>query len=136
MSTDPEPTGGQTQPDKPSQRPPGAGKPTPESIPAGERAPGAPVPPLMHKTPWTAYIKPAAWTLAAIYVIVFVFLNRDVVSINFLAFTTSVPLIFVLVGMALIGAGLCAGIMLMASRRSTEKAELAAYKSSGSAGEK
>ena len=72
MSTDPEPTGGQTQPDKPSQRPPGAGKPTPESIPAGERAPGAPVPPLMHKTPWTAYIKPAAWTLAAIYVIVFV----------------------------------------------------------------
>lgn len=88
--------------------------------------PGTPAAAPPPGTPWTAYIKPAIWTLVALYVIAFVFLNTDVVVINFIFFEASVPLIFVLVGMALIGAALCAGVMVMTRRRSQQKAQLAA----------
>jgi len=91
---------------------------------------------LTHKTPWTAYIKPILWTLVAIYVIAFVFLNRDSVDINFIVLNASVPMIFVLVGMTLIGGVLCAGVMVVTRRRSTKKAELAALKAATKPGEK
>ncbi len=142
-----EPTGQNQQPASGPARPGGADNSTPptsvppSATPGASGAPGAPaasgpVPPLTHKTPWTAYIRPVAWTLLAIYVITFVFLNRETVNINFLAFTASMPLIFVLLGMALIGAALCAGIMMMVSRRSTKKAELTQLKATDSKGKK
>lgn len=126
--------------------PPGQSGP---SVPAGQPVPpttvGAPavnVPPTgaparpptvppgyERKTPWTAYIKPVIWTLVALYVIAFVFLNKNSIGINFIFFTAEVPLIFVLVGMGLIGAGLCAGVMVMTRRRAAKKAQLAAAKS-------
>jgi uncharacterized integral membrane protein len=90
------------------------------------RAKGAVPPGYEPKTPWTAYIKPVLWTVVALYVIAFVFLNRDSVAINFIFFTTEVPLIFVLVGVMLIGAALCAGVMVMTRRRAAKKAKLAA----------
>lgn len=90
-----------------------------------------PIPPQLEaKTPWTAYIKPILWTIVAIYVITFVFLNREIVVINFIFFQASVPLIFVLVGLALIGAALCAGVMIMTRRRATKKLEAKALSES------
>lgn len=96
----------------------------PSGPPAGPPGAAGVPPPYTHKTPWTAYIKPVIWTLVALYVILFVFLNRDAVTINFLFFKAQVALIFVLVGMTLIGAALCAGVMVMVRRRSARKAEL------------
>lgn len=93
----------------------------PPNVP-GQAAPA----PVVVKTPWTAYIKPAIWTLVAIYVIAFVFLNREIVTINFIFFQANVPLIFVLVGLALIGAALCAGVMMMTRRRANKAAQQAA----------
>lgn len=100
--------------------------PVPPQPPAQPPVSGPPPEGYVAKTPWTAYIKPAIWTLVAIYVIAFVFLNREIVSINFIFFVAEVPLIFVLVGLALIGAGLCAGVMAMARRRANKEAKLAA----------
>lgn len=114
-----------TQPTQPGQ----PGTPAPYNATGGAPPPAQPgtAPPgYQPKTPWTAYIKPVIWTVVALYVIVFVFLNRASISINFVFFETEVPLIFVLVGMTLIGAGLAAGVMVMTRRRSAKKAELAA----------
>ena len=129
------------QPPPPGQAggayPPPAGAGTPPGAPGPP--PGAPpgVPgPYEHKTPWTAYIKPTIWTLVAIYVIAFVFLNAEIVAINFIFFKAEVALIFVLVGVALIGAGLCAGVMMMTRRRSTKKAQLAAAQAQLASGKK
>ncbi|NQU38075.1 MAG: LapA family protein [Actinobacteria bacterium] len=135
MTTGPEQASPQGEPNKPPTPPQTTTPPIGAPSNAGSVSPGkpgrsGPVPPLTHKTPWTAYIKPVLWTLVAIYVIVFVFLNRDTVEINFVFFGASVPLIFVLGGMALIGAGLTVGVMVLTSRRATKKAELAALKSS------
>lgn len=100
--------------------------------PVQPQAPVSAAPKLGHgspyeaKTPWTAYIKPVLWTLVALYVIFFVFLNREIVVINFVFFQASVPLIFVLVGLALIGGALGAGVMVATRRRAQKKAELAA----------
>jgi len=74
------------------------------------------------KAPWTSYIKPVAWALVAIYVVVFVFINRSIVQIDFLFFKTDVALIFVLVGMTLIGAGLAIGVLVATRRRAAKKA--------------
>lgn len=102
----------------------------PPNVPAQQ------VQPAIVKTPWTAYIKPAIWTLVAIYVIAFVFLNREIVTINFIFFQASVPLIFVLVGLALIGAALCAGVMVMTRRRANKAAQQAAAQAAAVAGKK
>jgi uncharacterized integral membrane protein len=118
-----------------SSAPPASGQAVTAVGPAGTPGLDGPVPPLIHKTPWTAYIKPVLWTLVAIYVIAFVFLNRDSVNINFIVFKASVPMIFVLAGMTLIGAGLCVGVMVATRRRSTRKAELAALKAASEPGE-
>ncbi len=107
------------------QPPPGAG------VPLGG-IPG----PYEHKTPWTAYIKPTIWTLVALYVVAFVFLNTESIAINFIFFEAEVALIFILVGMALIGAALCAGVMMMTRRRSTKKAQLAAAQAQLATGKK
>ncbi len=107
------------------QPPPGAGVP-----------PGSVPPPYEHKTPWTAYIKPTIWTLVALYVVAFVFLNTESIAINFIFFKAEVALIFILVGMALIGAVLCAGVMMMTRRRSTKKAQLAAAQAQLATGKK
>ena len=104
----------------------GAPKATGGAVPPA--APGQIPPGYEPKTPWTAYIKPVIWTIVAVYVIAFVFLNKNSIAINFIFFQAEVPLIFVLVGMALIGAGLCAGVMVMTRRRAAKKAELAAAK--------
>ena len=119
-------------PGQPNQPGPAVPVPGASSQPPVAQSTGVPtgVPgPYEHKTPWTAYIKPVIWTLVALWVIGFVFLNTTTVAINFIFFKAEVALIFVLVGMALIGAGLCAGVMVMTRRRSTKKAELAQAKS-------
>ena len=107
----------------PGQIPAGPSVPVPPSgtppVPPGQPAP------LVHKTPWTAYIKPAVWTLIALYVIIFVFINRDSVTINFMFAKAIVPMIFVLIGMAFIGAGLCAGVIVFSRRRELKKAKAA-----------
>lgn len=129
------------QPGQPPQQAAGVPAPAtaaPAPVPAAPQPPPLPdhIPPqYVAKTPWTAYIKPVLWTIVAIYVIAFVFLNRDVVVINFIFFQSSVPLIFVLVGLALIGAGLCAGVMVMTRRRATKRAE-AAVEKAAAAGKK
>ena len=120
MSAVPGPPGQPSQPGQGQQ--PSAVTPASPGVP-----PGVPAP-YQHKTPWTEYIKPVIWTLVAIYAVGFVFLNTTTISINFVFFRAEVALIFVLVGMALIGAGLCAGVMMMTRRRSTKKAELAEAK--------
>lgn len=100
---------------------------TPKSAapaPAGD--PGVPGPGYVVKTPWTAYIKPVCWTIVAVYVVLFVFLNRETVTINFVLFTASVPMVYVLLGLTLIGAGLGAGVMVRTRRRAQRRAELAA----------
>jgi len=74
--------------------------------------------------------------LVAIYVIAFVFLNAEIVAINFIFFKAEVALIFVLVGVTLIGAALCAGVMMMTRRRSTKKAQLAAAQAQIASGKK
>lgn len=104
-------------------------QPTTGGAGAPPGAPGSVPPGYQRKTPWTAYIKPVLWTVVALYVIAFVFLNKNSVGISFIFFTAEVPLIFVLVGMALIGAGLCAGVMVMTRRRAAKKAQLAAAQS-------
>ena len=104
MSAVPGPPGQPSQPGQGQQ--PSAVTPASPGVP-----PGVPAP-YQHKTPWTAYIKPVIWTLVAIYAVGFVFLNTTTISINFVFFRAEVALIFVLVGMALIGAGLCAGVMI------------------------
>ena len=116
------------QPKGPSSSGPNASEAKSALIPASipQQSAGAVPPPFEHKTPWTAYIRPILWTIVALYVITFVFLNREVVVINFLFFQASVPLIFVLVGLALLGAALAAGVMAMTRRRATKKAEYAA----------
>lgn len=119
-----------SQPGVPGSVPPPAGAGGAPGVPPG--VPG----PYEHKTPWTAYIKPTIWTLVAIYVIAFVFLNTESIAINFIFFKAEVPLIFVLVGMALIGAGLCAGVMMMTRRRATKKAQLAAAQAQLASGKK
>lgn len=98
------------------------------SVPPGAYPPpsGGATPPgfqghVSEKTPWTAYIKPGIWVLVAIYAVAFVFLNAETVDINFIFFTASVPLIFVLIGMGLIGAGLYAGVMMIVRRRAAKK---------------
>lgn len=102
----------------------------------GALAPGSVPPPYEHKTPWTAYIKPIIWTLVAIYVIGFVFLNAQSIVINFIFLQAEVPLIFILVGMTLIGALLCAGVMTMTRRRALKKAQLAAAQTQLASGKK
>ena len=111
MSAVPGPPGQPSQPGQGQQ--PSAVTPASPGVP-----PGVPAP-YQHKTPWTAYIKPVIWTLVAIYAVGFVFLNTTTISINFVFFRAEV---------ALIGAGLCAGVMMMTRRRSTKKAELAEAK--------
>lgn len=123
------------QPGQPAQH----GQPAPYKATGGAVPPAAPgqIPPGYEpKTPWTAYIKPVIWTIVAVYVIAFVFLNKNSIAINFIFFQAEVPLIFVLVGMALIGAGLCAGVMVMTRRRAAKKAELAAAKAKLADGKK
>jgi len=93
--------------------------------------PGAKVPrgihePHEHKTPWTAYIKPVLWTLLLLYIVLFVFLNRAAIEINFLFFTAQVPLIFVLLGVGLIGALFACAIVAWMRHRSGKKAATAA----------
>lgn len=91
--------------------------------PVGAVTPGVkPGTPMTPKAPWTSYIKPVAWALVAIYVVVFVFINRSIVQIDFLFFKTDVALIFVLVGMTLIGAGLAIGVLVATRRRAAKKA--------------
>lgn len=142
MSTGPEKPSEQGQPSEPStaltpsSAPPASEQPAAASLATGTPGLDGPVPPLTHKTPWTAYVKPILWTLVAIYVIVFVFLNRDSVYINFIVFEASVPMIFVLAGMTLVGAGLCVGVMVATRRRSAKKAELAVLKAASEPGKK
>lgn len=112
----------------PNGQPPGQqpGTPMQPQAPAGVAPELGRGSPYEAKTPWTAYIKPVLWTLVALYVVFFVFLNREIVVINFVFFQASVPLIFVLVGLALIGGVLGAGVMVATRRRAQKKAELAA----------
>jgi len=84
--------------------------------------------PVVAKTPWTAYIRPTALALVVLYVVIFVFLNRNEVEINFLFFTTFIPMIFLLIGMFVIGALVASGVMIGARRRAGRKAELAAVR--------
>ncbi|MEI8082483.1 MAG: LapA family protein [Actinomycetes bacterium] len=86
--------------------------------------------PYEHKTSWTAYIKPVLWILLLLYIVLFVFLNRSAIEINFLFFTAQVPLIFVLVGVGLIGALLACAVVLWVRRRDTKKAAAAAKNAS------
>jgi uncharacterized integral membrane protein len=101
----------------PPPRPPAGGQPPP---PGGgpKPTPGVPgVPALDQSASWTAYIKPALWTITALYVSLFVFFNTNHVTINFIFAKTQIPLIFILIGMAAIGAGLYAGITAVTRRR-------------------
>lgn len=120
---------------QPAKMPAPTGQPLPTAgarTGAGKTNPAPGVPgPYVHKTPWTAYIKPTVWVLVALWVVLFVFLNTDNVTINFIFAKASVPLIFVLVAMTAIGAALCAGVMISARRRSTRRAQLASAKASG-----
>ncbi len=120
-STPPTPPG---QPAAGSQPPASGGAAgSPQPTPAGAVTPGVkPGTPMTPKAPWTSYIKPVAWALVAIYVVVFVFVNRTIVQINFIFFKTDVALIFVLVGMTLIGAGLAIGVLVATRRRAAKKA--------------
>lgn len=106
-------------------RAPTAGGPAgaPQAGPVGAVTPGVkPGTPMTPKTPWTSYIKPVAWALVAIYAVIFVFLNRSIVQIDFIFFKTDVALIFVLVGMTLIGAALGIGVVVATRRRAAKKA--------------
>ena len=58
------------------------------------------------KMPVGTYIKVALWTIVAIFVILFVLLNREQVNINFVFFQMNIALIFVLIGLLVIGAAL------------------------------
>lgn len=89
-----------------------------------------------ESTSWTAYIRPTIWTLIALYVIFFVFLNRDIVSINFIFFQANIALIFVLVGMAIIGGGITATVLAVVRRRKKRAAEMEALRQQAAAGGK
>ncbi len=72
------------------------------------------------KTPWHAYIRPILWCLVLLYVVIFVFVNNEQTTINFLFAKVQMPLFFVLLGTTLIGALL--GILaLVQTRRSSER---------------
>lgn len=73
------------------------------------------------KASWTSYIKPALFGILLLYVVLFVFFNRDTVLISFIFATAAIPLIFALLGTFLIGLILGAGFMTWWRRRSADK---------------
>lgn len=99
-----------------------AGPPPYGPVPGAGQQPPRPAPPPGQTTPLTAYIKPTLWTLIVVYVVAFVLLNRTPVKINFIFFETSVPLIFVLIGTTIVGAGLGVAATIWRKRRKAKKA--------------
>lgn len=134
MSSPTSPAGSGGSGSRPTPGQPGAAGRPPTGKPlsaahSSARASGGPGEPVAHTTSWTAYIKPALWALLLLYVVLFVFLNRGIVEINFLFFTAQVPLIFVLLGVGVIGAVLSTATGIWIRHRDAKKAKAAATSS-------
>lgn len=90
-----------------------------------EQTPQGHVPPVTPgqsaKAPVGTYIKTAIWTIVAVYVILFVFLNREQVSINFVFFQMDIALIFVLIGLVVVGGALGFSLVKMRERKAAKQ---------------
>lgn len=73
------------------------------------------------KTPTSTYIKTAIWTIVAVYVILFVLLNREQVQINFVFFQMDIALIFVLIGLLVVGGALGFSFAKLRQRSAAKK---------------
>lgn len=67
------------------------------------------------------YIKPGLWAILGIYVLLFVLKNKEDVNIDFVFFSASVPLIWILVGLLVVGGLLTiGGQWFLRNRRGTD----------------
>jgi len=55
------------------------------------------------------YLKPTLWSILGIYVLIFVLKNKEDVNIDFVFFSAAVPLIWILLGLLVVGALLMLG---------------------------
>lgn len=85
-------------------------------------APGPYSPQQPAKAPIGTYIKVSVWTLILVLVVLFVLLNKESVTINFIFLNAVVPLIFVLLGCLIIGALLGIAFSIWWKRRGARKA--------------
>ena len=97
---------------------PGPPNPAP-GPPAGQPVPYTPAP--KAKPPIGTYIKVSIFTLVAAYVVAFVLLNKESVTINFVFLDAVVPLIFVLAGCVAIVAILGIAFSIWWRRRGQRK---------------
>ena len=67
------------------------------------------------------YIKPGLWAILGIYVLLFVLKNKEDVNIDFVFFSAAVPLIWILLGLLVVGGLLTlGGQWLLRNRRGTD----------------
>ncbi len=99
----------------------------PQRPPSGPQqpVPGPSGPPQAAKAPIATYIRVALVTLILVLVVLFVLLNKESVTINFIFFEAIVPLIFVLLGCVAIGALLGVAFSFWWKRRGVKKAKKA-----------
>ena len=63
------------------------------------------------------FVKPGLWTLLGIYVLLFVLKNKEDVNIDFVFFSALVPLIWILLGLLVVGGLLTIGGQWLLRRR-------------------
>ncbi len=63
------------------------------------------------------YVKPGLWSLLGIYVVLFVLKNKEDVNIDFVFFSALVPLIWILLGLLVVGGLLTIGGQWLLRRR-------------------
>lgn len=102
----------------------------PGSAPASaSNAPGVGSPPTgppASRASIGAYVRPTIYALIVAYAILFVFMNRESVPINFVFVTANVSMIFALLITLVIGAALAAGAGFWWRRRSAHRQDSAA----------
>lgn len=81
---------------------------------------GPPVNGPVSPTPWGTYVKGGLWAIVAIIVLLFVFLNSEQVQVNFIFFQVEIALIFVLIGLLVIGFLLGFSFSAMRRRKATK----------------
>lgn len=63
------------------------------------------------------YIKPTLWGLLVLYVVLFLFANRDTTEVNFLFFSAEAPLVIALLVVFALGLVIGGGAVLLRNRK-------------------
>jgi uncharacterized integral membrane protein len=69
------------------------------------------------------YIKPTLWGLLVLYVVLFLFANRDTTEVNFLFFSAEAPLVIALLVVFALGLVIGGGAVLLHSRKPDKPAK-------------